>query len=147
MLSHEILANWRSKVCKTSIPKKVQTCCNMLFFLAELGSKWNPSDHHMTHMLQTASNSTPPGSVSGCTDTALELATVAPLGGEKKTWHRNRKIPSFNRKIPSFNRKCIFIVDFPPSHLNFFFWGGGGGVTFRTFRPWRKVMKRPLLGL
>ena len=74
----------------------------MLFFLAELGSKWNPSDHHMTHMLQTASNSTPPGSVSGCTDTALELATVAPLGGEKKNMTSKSENPQFQSENPQF---------------------------------------------
>lgn len=53
-------------------------------------------------MLQTASNPTPPGSVSGCTDTALELATVHPWEEKKKNMTSKSENPQFQYENPQF---------------------------------------------
>lgn len=126
MLSHEILANWRSKVCKTSIPKKGPNMLQHAFLSGRTGLQMklfrSSHDSHASDSQQLNPTWLGVWMYRHC----LGVSYCTPLEEKKKTWHRNRKIPSFNTKIPSFNRKCIFIVDFPPSHVNF--WGGGGNI-------------------
>ena len=129
MLSHEILANWRSKVCKTSIPKKGPNMLQHAFLSGRTGLQMKPfRSSHDSHA-SDSQQPTPTWLGVWMYRHCLGVSYCTPLGGGKnKQDIEIGKSPVSIRKSPvsiGNAMKCIFIVDFPPSHLNFFFLGGG----------------------